>query len=352
MPPSLCSRQTQSTPCWPVARPKVGSYTPKAWQELKVEFDCAAKTYSVFLNGKQIANSLPWNDPKLDSVASLQIVAGAMRWISVDPGPLFGKPHHFPKVTCEPALLLSSPHWRPGPRLHPRRASHRPDHHGYPCGPFGPDGGKPQRQPSFLQQPGPDRRHPGAGAHVRDRAGYLRLGRLLSVRPFHAHPARRKRRCLVRRRLRLQRRHRSVNWTPTTINLASGTASVSGTTLSQVLKHSSFKQIAIRTENYFTQGTGDSQISSLPSSAGTSPTGPASLPLFQITFNGTGAAPITLPLHDPVRRGHRPAGLRHPVHAPPARPASAAARSTPSGSISSRRRPRACFRRRTSPHCA
>lgn len=86
-----------------------------------------------------------------------------------------------------------------------------------------------------------------------------------------------------------------VNWTPTTINLASGTASVSGTTLSQVLKHSSFKQIAIRTENYFTQGTGDSQISSLPSSAGTSPTGPASLPLFQITFNGTGAAPITLP---------------------------------------------------------
>ncbi len=57
---------------------KIADSTPNTWQELRVEFDCTNKTFSVFQNGTQVANGMPWNDQKLGSVDSLVIVAGAM----------------------------------------------------------------------------------------------------------------------------------------------------------------------------------------------------------------------------------------------------------------------------------
>jgi len=56
----------------------VGEYTPKVWQELRVEFDCAGKTYSIFLDGNKAANAMPWNNPNLPSIDYIKIVAGAM----------------------------------------------------------------------------------------------------------------------------------------------------------------------------------------------------------------------------------------------------------------------------------
>ena len=57
---------------------KVCDYSPMAWQDLQVEFDCVGKTYSIFMNGKKAANAVPWNNPKLSSIESLSIIAGAM----------------------------------------------------------------------------------------------------------------------------------------------------------------------------------------------------------------------------------------------------------------------------------
>ena len=57
---------------------KLATYDANAWQELRLEFDCTNKTFSVSHNGNQVANGIPWNDPKLNSVDSLEIVAGGM----------------------------------------------------------------------------------------------------------------------------------------------------------------------------------------------------------------------------------------------------------------------------------
>ncbi len=87
-----------------------------------------------------------------------------------------------------------------------------------------------------------------------------------------------------------------IDWNSTTINLeSSGTASVTGTTISQILRFTSFKQISIRTQNYFTQGDAPGQIASLPSEISTPPTGPSAIPAFQIAFKGTGSSPLILP---------------------------------------------------------
>ena len=76
-----------------------------------------------------------------------------------------------------------------------------------------------------------------------------------------------------------------VNWSPATVDLgAVGNTTVSGTTLRQVFPLAIYKQTAIRTRSYFTQGTGSGQIPSLPSGVNSSPTGPAESPVFQISF--------------------------------------------------------------------
>jgi hypothetical protein len=67
---------------------KMASYAPNTWQELQVEFDCANKTFSILQNGTRVANGIPWNDHKLDSVDSLVIVAGAMP-VQKDGTPVF-----------------------------------------------------------------------------------------------------------------------------------------------------------------------------------------------------------------------------------------------------------------------
>ena len=56
----------------------VGEYVANVWQELRVEFDCENKSYSIFLNGKTLAEGLPWNNPKLSSIESLGIFPGEM----------------------------------------------------------------------------------------------------------------------------------------------------------------------------------------------------------------------------------------------------------------------------------
>lgn len=92
-----------------------------------------------------------------------------------------------------------------------------------------------------------------------------------------------------------------INWTATSISIpSSGTASVSGTSISQILRLASFKQIVIRTENYFTQGSAADQIASLPSAIAVPPNGPSAIPTFQVNFNGTGSSPLVLPSSIPA----------------------------------------------------
>jgi prepilin-type N-terminal cleavage/methylation domain-containing protein len=92
-----------------------------------------------------------------------------------------------------------------------------------------------------------------------------------------------------------------INWTATNINVPpSGTVSVSGTSISQLLRLSGFKQIAIRTQSYFTQGSGAGQIASLPSGIAVPPNGPTTIPTFQVSFNGTGSSPLALPSSIPA----------------------------------------------------
>ena len=67
---------------------KLAAYVTNAWQELRVEFDTPGKTYSVFLNGTQVANGVPWNNPKLTSIDSLEIVPGGIA-VEKDATPVF-----------------------------------------------------------------------------------------------------------------------------------------------------------------------------------------------------------------------------------------------------------------------
>lgn len=63
---------------------KAGLYDIDKWNDLVLEFDPAAKTYSVSLNGVRTANGLPWNDPKLASVNDFQIVGDIERTTTDD----------------------------------------------------------------------------------------------------------------------------------------------------------------------------------------------------------------------------------------------------------------------------
>lgn len=86
-----------------------------------------------------------------------------------------------------------------------------------------------------------------------------------------------------------------IGWTSTSTILVPGIVSGTTTTISQILRLVSFKQIAIRTENYFTHGSGASQIASLPSGIDDPPTGPSAVPTFQITVKGVSSSPLVLP---------------------------------------------------------
>jgi hypothetical protein len=78
-----------------------------------------------------------------------------------------------------------------------------------------------------------------------------------------------------------------VNWSTTSVDLgAAGKTTVAGTTVRQVFPLATYKQLAIRTRSYFTQGAGAGQIPSLPTGINSSPTGPAVTPVFQISFPG------------------------------------------------------------------
>ncbi|SDT92245.1 prepilin-type N-terminal cleavage/methylation domain-containing protein [Verrucomicrobium sp. GAS474] len=68
-----------------------------------------------------------------------------------------------------------------------------------------------------------------------------------------------------------------------------------GTTIKTLFRLASFKQLALRTEGYFTQGSGDGQIASLPTNMPSPLIGPASTPVFEITVRGLGNPPLRLP---------------------------------------------------------
>jgi hypothetical protein len=67
---------------------KLAEYSTKAWQDLQVDFDFAAKTYTVTFNGVKVGNAIPWNDPKLNSLESMDILPGLMA-VSKDLTPVF-----------------------------------------------------------------------------------------------------------------------------------------------------------------------------------------------------------------------------------------------------------------------
>ncbi|HEY8966508.1 MAG TPA: prepilin-type N-terminal cleavage/methylation domain-containing protein [Candidatus Methylacidiphilales bacterium] len=69
----------------------------------------------------------------------------------------------------------------------------------------------------------------------------------------------------------------------------------SGTTVKTLFRTMNFKQVAIRTVDLPTQGTGVGQIPSLPTSMPNPPTPPAASPVFQISVRGLGSAPVRLP---------------------------------------------------------
>lgn len=53
----------------------VGEYGVGKWHELVVATDAEKKTCSLALDGRDCASGLPWNDPKLEVVRDLEIVA-------------------------------------------------------------------------------------------------------------------------------------------------------------------------------------------------------------------------------------------------------------------------------------
>ena len=55
---------------------QIGNYEPNTWQELRVDYDLAKKTFSVFVNGKEKAFDLPWNHPNPDD--TLMIAADTL----------------------------------------------------------------------------------------------------------------------------------------------------------------------------------------------------------------------------------------------------------------------------------
>ncbi len=76
------------------------------------------------------------------------------------------------------------------------------------------------------------------------------------------------------------------------------TVAGSNTSVKTLLRLELFKQTAIRTEGYFTQGSGANQIDSLPESMPDAPTPPAASPLFTIAVRGSGVSfqlPAALP---------------------------------------------------------
>jgi len=86
-----------------------------------------------------------------------------------------------------------------------------------------------------------------------------------------------------------------IGWTSASVVPVPGIVSGTTTTISEILRVASFKQITIRTQNYFTQGSGASQIASLPSGIEDPLTGPSATPTFQITVKGVSAASLILP---------------------------------------------------------
>ncbi len=68
---------------------KAGPYEIEKWNDLLVEFDPAAKTYAVSLNGAALANGLPWNDPKLAAVNDFLIVGDIGRTTADDTPTLY-----------------------------------------------------------------------------------------------------------------------------------------------------------------------------------------------------------------------------------------------------------------------
>ncbi len=68
-----------------------------------------------------------------------------------------------------------------------------------------------------------------------------------------------------------------------------------GTTIRVVSKTVVLKQVAIRTEGYFTQGSGDNQIASLPVDMPPAPTAPSGSPEFSIQVRGIANSALQLP---------------------------------------------------------
>ncbi len=54
---------------------EVGLYAVDKWCELRADFDFVQKTFSLFLNGEQIGNALPWNDPKAQAIELMGITS-------------------------------------------------------------------------------------------------------------------------------------------------------------------------------------------------------------------------------------------------------------------------------------
>ncbi len=56
----------------------IGSYATDKWNDLRVDFDFAAKTFSISLNGNKIANAFPWNDTSIKVLGSMSITGNRL----------------------------------------------------------------------------------------------------------------------------------------------------------------------------------------------------------------------------------------------------------------------------------
>jgi hypothetical protein len=89
-----------------------------------------------------------------------------------------------------------------------------------------------------------------------------------------------------------------LGWSGATVDMTQNSpVTIAGTTttIAPIFPTAHISQMAVRTQNYFTQGSGAGQIASLPSDMPASPTTPAATPTFQISVNHALTLPAALP---------------------------------------------------------